>query len=251
MLLPKVQPCSAHAKAHREKPFRCQFCDYATAHKSALTVHLRTHTGEKPFCCKLCNYACANTSALTAHMRTHTGENHFAAKATTLLHKRLASQCTCERTPGRSHFAASMHYAAAQRLLHSACEHTPGKLFRCEVCDYAAAKSQTHSTHANTHRGKPFRCEVCDYAAAKRLASQDTYEGIIGKIKHMTTYLLISCGGASSDNCLCNSKFCQLTAIPVRSSGIFKNRNKHEQIIYNVEKSVWSRLFSKVFNHML
>ena len=64
-----------------EKPFKCGYpgCRYASATKSTLTVHERTHSGEKPFKCGYpgCRYASATKSNLTVHERTHSGEKPF------------------------------------------------------------------------------------------------------------------------------------------------------------------------------
>ena len=59
------------------KPFACDKCHYATAQKSNLVRHLRTHSAEKPCVCAICDYAAAQKSTLVTHMKTHTGEKPF------------------------------------------------------------------------------------------------------------------------------------------------------------------------------
>src|SRR5689334_21833083 len=64
------------SNSKKEKPYKCiyQDCHYSFDRPSALTLHIRTHTGEKPFkcSCENCNSAFAQNSALTSHMKRHT-----------------------------------------------------------------------------------------------------------------------------------------------------------------------------------
>ena len=49
----------------------CEFCGKDFKNMSNLTVHRRMHTGEKPYKCQYCDYACAQSSKLTRHMKVH------------------------------------------------------------------------------------------------------------------------------------------------------------------------------------
>ncbi|KAK7889194.1 hypothetical protein WMY93_024754 [Mugilogobius chulae] len=61
-----------------EKPYSCTVCDKSFAVSSALSVHMRTHTGEKPYSCPTCAKAFVCRSALNVHIRTHTGDKPYS-----------------------------------------------------------------------------------------------------------------------------------------------------------------------------
>ena len=42
---------------HGDKLNKCNQCDFASVHASALRTHLKIHSGEKPNKCKQCDYA--------------------------------------------------------------------------------------------------------------------------------------------------------------------------------------------------
>ena len=49
--------------------YTCLECDYRTAYKAALTVHMRTHSKEKPFGCEYCSFRSITKGNLTQHMK--------------------------------------------------------------------------------------------------------------------------------------------------------------------------------------
>ena len=65
-----------------EKPFKCTYCEYATAQNSTLKIHLKRHhagTGDisinSDFWCNTCNENFADVDILEEHTKSHTSEN--------------------------------------------------------------------------------------------------------------------------------------------------------------------------------
>ena len=54
---------------------KCDQCDYARADPSALSQHLKRHSGERPFNCNQCNYASSQAVHLTTHLIKHCRDN--------------------------------------------------------------------------------------------------------------------------------------------------------------------------------
>ena len=61
----------------KKKRHNCETCGAQCDSVSALTVHIRTHTGEKPFRCEVCGFRFSRSGNLKRHMCNHTGEKPF------------------------------------------------------------------------------------------------------------------------------------------------------------------------------
>ena len=58
-------------KHTREKPFKCNQCNYAGTNSGNLQRHMRTHSGERPFKCNQCSKAYKDKRDFTKHCKGH------------------------------------------------------------------------------------------------------------------------------------------------------------------------------------
>lgn len=123
-----------HMRTYAERPYKCTHpeCNYAAIKSSALTVHLRTHTGERPYKCTHpgCNYAATQNPSLTRHIRTHIGERPY--------------KCTYPECD-----YAAIRSSALRGHMRT---HTGERPYQCTHagCDYASARKSYLKIHAKT-----------------------------------------------------------------------------------------------------
>ncbi len=78
MLIPPLSSVGTQPRSRVPgEPLKCFFCDKVFQLPSALTRHMRVHTGDKPFKCDVCHKAFAQAVHLKKHKRIHTGEKPY------------------------------------------------------------------------------------------------------------------------------------------------------------------------------
>ncbi|XP_014300743.1 zinc finger protein 431 [Microplitis demolitor] len=150
----KVKKCphcpymsSSHLKRHimqhtRNFPFKCTFCNYASASKANLQRHFRVHTGERLHKCDLCKFTSITLENLRIHTRSHTGERPY--------------KCSyCE-------FSCSSNSNLQRHTLI----HTRERLYKCSHCEFSCATPATLQQHTKIHFQLPYKCSYCPYSSA-------------------------------------------------------------------------------------
>ena len=62
-------------KTHcKERPHKCNQCNFASKREDRLRKHLKIHNGEEPIKCGQCDYKSFDSSNMKKHVKRHGGE---------------------------------------------------------------------------------------------------------------------------------------------------------------------------------
>ena len=167
-----------------ERPFACQYCNYASPDTYKLKRHMRIHTGEKPYQCDVCSAKFTQSNSLKSHKLIHSGNKPVFQ----------CSLCpaTCGRNSDLKVHMQKLHGAIDQPLVCKKCNaefpdrysfklhiksHEGEKGYKCAVCDFAANSQRSLDSHMFLHSGiKGFECKECDLTfRQKQLLKRHTY----------------------------------------------------------------------------
>ncbi|XP_025025401.1 gastrula zinc finger protein XlCGF57.1-like isoform X2 [Python bivittatus] len=125
-------------------PPKCPECGKSFLSNVAMTIHIRTHTGERPFKCHLCPKGFPSRGDLKRHIKTH-------------LRKKTPPPATARSGSSKKSLAAKM-----QLLCHLRCPPGPKKPHSCAQCGKSFNKKQSLRKHQGTHSTeRPFACLEC------------------------------------------------------------------------------------------
>ncbi|XP_048367503.1 gastrula zinc finger protein XlCGF57.1-like isoform X3 [Sphaerodactylus townsendi] len=126
-------------------PPKCPECGKRFFSNVAMTIHIRSHTGERPFRCHLCPKAFPSRGDLKRHVKRHMPQSPPAA----------ASKSPPAK--GKRSVAAKL-----QLLRHLQCTPGPKKPHTCAQCGKSFDTKASLRKHEGTHSAeRPFACLEC------------------------------------------------------------------------------------------
>ncbi|KAG5669175.1 hypothetical protein PVAND_017069 [Polypedilum vanderplanki] len=160
-----------HMKTHdknRPKSFKCDQCDFSTAHKISLKNHLKIHgTRTLNFKCSECNFKTTHEGNLSRHKEIHNSNRR----------KFPCLYCNYETTTRTS----------LKNHLNN--RHNPNRIkdFKCTKCNYKTDWKPSLKIHLLTHENRPkkFQCKKCEYSTnrEKVFKAHSKLHETVGKIK--------------------------------------------------------------------
>ena len=156
-----------HERQCEQQPFECDICRYQTIYKSALTNHMRTHTGEKPFECPICFKSFTSNAHLQDHLKTRKNELPNACSKCgyrfATPEKRQKHEVRCQRKMHACNQCGYKTIHKANLKRHMQWKHGADRLIECEVCQKQFVEQIRLNQHLSTaHNDEfPFQCSKC------------------------------------------------------------------------------------------
>ncbi|XP_062978384.1 gastrula zinc finger protein XlCGF57.1-like [Elgaria multicarinata webbii] len=156
----------------KANPPKCPECGKSFLSNVAMTIHIRTHTGERPFRCHLCPKGFPSMGDLKRHIKTHlrktgapeSGPSGPRAKKCLTAKLQLLRQLGAAPGPKKPHTCAQCgkSFGKRQDLRKHEGTHSPARPFACLQCGRRFRLKQILVAHLKVHVGeRPFACGQC------------------------------------------------------------------------------------------
>ena len=177
----------AHVSRHtKEKPFKCNSCNYTSTNNGAIAAHVKAvHKRLKDFLCPSpgCNFSTTSLASLKVHRQRHdpnpAARRPFPCKfpkcnyrgaTTSHLNSHIHSR---HNLHGRSRtficpLCSRGYLSKAMMVVHVRRVHNKEKIYKCDQCDFATHDPRRLTPHMRIVHGKgterkKYTCASCEY----------------------------------------------------------------------------------------
>ncbi|KAM6450302.1 uncharacterized protein PHA67_017411 isoform 2-T2 [Liasis olivaceus] len=168
---PKAQGGGLPRVTLKMNPPKCPECGKSFLSNVAMTIHIRTHTGERPFKCHLCPKGFPSRGDLKRHVKTHLrrkdppNPSSLPKTRKCLTAKlQLLRQLGVSPGPKKPHGCAQCgkSFNKKQDLRKHQGTHSAERPFACLECGRSFRLKQILVAHMKVHVGeRPFACQQC------------------------------------------------------------------------------------------
>ncbi|KAL0809435.1 hypothetical protein ABMA28_011614 [Loxostege sticticalis] len=129
--------------------FKCDQCEYTTAYRNCLKLHVIGHDGRKAFSCNDCDYTTKYPTALNRHMLVKHQSNG----------NQPATMYRCDECDYTTFYKWNLN-------AHNH-KHKNEKQYKCPQCDYSTAFKQHYNKHYKRHskddNNMVYKCDQCPF----------------------------------------------------------------------------------------
>ncbi|XP_042332874.1 zinc finger protein 501-like isoform X2 [Sceloporus undulatus] len=169
--IPKPQDTSLPRMPLKANPPKCPECGKSFLSNVAMTIHIRTHTGERPFKCHLCPKGFPSMGDLKRHIKTHLRKKDLPPSSASPKTKKcltaklqLLRQLGAAPGPKKPHICdqCGKSFSKKRDLRKHHGIHSTERPFSCLECGRSFRLKQILVAHMKVHAGeRPFSCDQC------------------------------------------------------------------------------------------